>query len=117
MGDQASSPSLSEQEVDERLEALLDLEESELLYDLRGVNPGRPCQFSTHSSRSQQSSWTRYVILRTMLNDNHKVQVGEPNCHVAAAEQGRQVLVHSSTSFFMDHHDFTRSLSFHLLAY
>ena len=79
MGDQASSPSPSEQEVDERLEALLDLEEPELLYDLRGVNPGRRCQFSTHSGRSQQSSWTRYVILRTRLDD-------EPNCPVAAAE-------------------------------
>ena len=85
MGDQASNPSPSEQ-VDERLEALLDLEEPELLYDLRGVNPGRPCQFSTHFGRSQQSSWTRYVILRTRLDYKHKVQVSEPNCPVAAAE-------------------------------
>ena len=99
---------LSEQEVDERLEALLDLEEPERLYDLRGVNPGRSCQFSTYSGRSQQSSWTRYVILRTRLDDKHKVQVGEPNCPVAAAKRGRQVLVHSSTSFFMGDHDFTR---------
>ena len=42
------------------------------------------------------------------LDDKHKVKVGEPNCLVAAAERGRQVLVHSSTSFFVGDHDFTR---------
>ena len=53
-GDQVSSPSLSEQEVDERLEVLFDLEEPELLYDLRKVNPGRPCQFSTFWQKSAE---------------------------------------------------------------
>lgn len=53
--DQALSPSLSEQEVDERLEALFDLEEPELLYDLRGANPGRPCQFETFWQKSRVS--------------------------------------------------------------
>ena len=44
------------------------------------------------------------------LDDKHKVKVGEPtcNCPVAAAKRGRQVLVHSSTSFFVGDHDFTR---------
>ena len=209
-GDMASSPSLSEQEVDERLEALFDLEEPELLYDLRAVNPGRPCQFKTfwekakefleedvgtavderrhsqvihvakaisvrdfkqqvvqrcppgtpvpsdelvrlqfvpaHKSyrtaskytsrlqvkkKIQQRQWrkdhedTHYaacifrymreyaLLLRSSatlacLDDKHKVKVGEPNCPVAAAERGRQVLVHSSTSFFVGDHDFTR---------
>ena len=37
-----SSPSLSEQNVDGRLEALFELEELEFLYDLRTVSPGRP---------------------------------------------------------------------------
>ena len=46
-GDWASSPSLSEQEVDERLEALFDLERPELPYDLRAMNPGSPCKYST----------------------------------------------------------------------
>lgn len=41
------------------------------------------------------------------LDDKHNVKVGEPNCPLAAAERGRQVLVHSSTSFMGDHH-FTR---------
>ena len=50
-GDQASSP-LSEQEVDERLEALFNLEEPEVLYDLRRVIPGKPCQFSTFWQKS-----------------------------------------------------------------
>lgn len=40
------------------------------------------------------------------LDDKHKV--GEPNCPVAAAERGRQVLVHSSTNFLVGDHDFTR---------
>ena len=36
------------------------------------------------------------------LDDKHKVKVGEPGFPVAAAERGRQVLVHSSTSFEVD---------------
>ena len=39
-GDRATSPSISEKEVDERLSALLELEEPDLIYDLRDVNPG-----------------------------------------------------------------------------
>ena len=42
------------------------------------------------------------------LDDKHKVKVGEPGFPVAAAECGRQVLVHSSTSFEVGDHDFTR---------
>ena len=43
-----------------------------------------------------------------MLDDKHKVKVGEPNYPVAAAERGRQVLVHSSTTFEVGDHDFTK---------
>ena len=39
-GDCASSPSPSEEDVDERLSALFKLEEPDLLYDLRDANPG-----------------------------------------------------------------------------
>ena len=40
------------------------------------------------------------------------------NCPVTAAERGRQVLVHSLTSFFVGDHNFSPEwLSFHLLAY
>ena len=44
------------------------------------------------------------------LDDKHEVKVGEPGFPVAAAERGRQVLVHSSTSFEVGDHDFTSSL-------
>ena len=40
--DQSGSSSLSEQEVDERLCALFELEEPDLIYDLRAQNSGRP---------------------------------------------------------------------------
>ena len=43
------------------------------------------------------------------LDDKHKVKVGEPGFPVAAAERGRQVLVHSSTSFEVGNHDFTKT--------
>ena len=43
------------------------------------------------------------------LDDKHKVKVGEPGFPVAAAERGRQVLVHSSTSFEVGDHDFTKA--------
>ena len=39
-GDRAVSPSRSEQEVDERLALLFELEEPELIFDLRTTNPG-----------------------------------------------------------------------------
>ena len=39
-GDRATSPSPSDQDVDERLLALFELEEPDLLYDLRDANPG-----------------------------------------------------------------------------
>lgn len=39
-GDCAVSSSVSEKEVDERLLALFELEEPDLMYDLRAVNPG-----------------------------------------------------------------------------
>ena len=41
------------------------------------------------------------------LDDKHQIKVGHPDCPVAAAERGRQVLVHSSTSFQVADHDFT----------
>ena len=42
------------------------------------------------------------------VDDKHPVKVGEPSCPVAAAERGRQVLVHSGASFQVSDHDFTR---------
>lgn len=33
------------------------------------------------------------------VDDKHRVKVGEPLCPVAAAERGRQVLVHSRSAF------------------
>jgi len=41
-GDQSAAPTLSEEEVDQRLSALFELEEPELVYDLRANNSGRP---------------------------------------------------------------------------
>lgn len=41
-GDQARSSSWSEEEVDERLCAMFELEEPDLIYDLRSENSGRP---------------------------------------------------------------------------
>lgn len=42
------------------------------------------------------------------LEDKHKVKVGEPNFPIASAERGRQVLVHSSTTFEVGDHDFAK---------
>jgi len=36
------------------LEALLNLEGQELLYDLRETNPGRPCQLNTFGQKSKE---------------------------------------------------------------
>ena len=49
----------------------------------------------------------RFSVL-ACLDDKHKVKVGELGFPVAAAERARQVLVHSSTSFEVGDHDFTK---------
>lgn len=48
----------------------------------------------------------RYATL-VCVDDKHRVKIGEPSCPVAVAERGRQVLVHSNTSFQVADHDFT----------
>ena len=61
-GDRAPSPSPSEKDVDERLSALFELEEPDLLYDLRDANPGN------------QSS--RYGVLWSTANEFLEEDVG-----------------------------------------
>ena len=48
----------------------------------------------------------REFVVFASLDDKHKVNVGSPGNPVAAAERGRQVLVHSSTNFEVGDHDF-----------
>ena len=48
------------------------------------------CKYAVHYQQ-----FSRFVS----LDDKHKVKVGHPGCPVAAAERGRQVLVHSSSSW------------------
>ena len=59
------------------MEALFDLEEPELLYDLRGVNPGRPCQFITFWQKSAEF----LEDMGTAVDDRRHSQV----VHVAKA--------------------------------
>ena len=47
-----------------------------------------------------------YAML-ACVNDKHRVKVGESACPVAAAEQGRQVLVCRVSQFQVADHDFT----------
>ena len=42
------------------------------------------------------------------VDDKHIVKIGEPGCPVAAAEQGRQVIVSKGTTFEVSDHDFTK---------
>ena len=49
----------------------------------------------------------RYATL-VCVDDKHRVKIREPSCPVAVAERGRQVLVHSNTSFQVADHGFTR---------
>lgn len=43
-----------------------------------------------------------------LLDDKHRVKVGEPGFPVAAAERGRRVLVGRDSAFQVGDHDFTR---------
>ena len=42
------------------------------------------------------------------IDDKHRVKIGEPNCPVASAERGRQVIVGTQSSFQAADHDFTK---------
>ena len=50
----------------------------------------------------------RDVSVLVCVDDKHHVKVGEPSCPVAAAECGRQVIVHGRSEFQVADHDFTR---------
>ena len=50
----------------------------------------------------------RDVSMLVCVDDKHHVKVGEPACPVAAAERGRQVIVHGGSAFQVADHDFTR---------
>ena len=50
----------------------------------------------------------RDVSVLVCVDDKHRVKVGEPLCPVAAAERGRQVIVHSRSAFLVADHDFMR---------
>ena len=50
----------------------------------------------------------RDVSVLVCVDDKHRVKVGEPSCPVAAAERGRQVIVHGRSEFQVADHDFTR---------
>lgn len=54
-GDRAATPSVSEKEVDKRLSALFELEEPDLIYDLRDANPGNQSnRYSVFWSTAQE---------------------------------------------------------------
>ena len=54
-GDCATSPSISEKEVDERLSALFELEKPDLIYNLRYVNPGNQSNcYSVFGSKAKE---------------------------------------------------------------
>ena len=42
------------------------------------------------------------------IDDKHRIKVGEPDCPVASAERGRQVLVGSQSLLLAADHDFTK---------
>ena len=50
----------------------------------------------------------REVTMFACLDDKHRIKVGEPGFPVAAAEQGRRVLVRAGASFEVGDHDFMK---------
>ena len=78
-GDRATSPSISEKEVDERLSALLELEEPDLIYDLRDVNPGN--QSNRYSVFWSKAKEFLEEDVGTVVDDRHHSQV----VHIAKA--------------------------------
>ena len=67
-----------------------------------------------HYLREYALKLQKYTSL-ACVNNKHRVKVGEPSCPVAAAERGRQVLVHSGASFQVSDHDFSMIPSVALL--
>ena len=78
-GDRATSPSISEKKVDERLSALLELEEPDLIYDLRDVNPGN--QSNRYSVFWSKAKEFLEEDVGTAVDDRRHLQV----VHIAKA--------------------------------
>ena len=88
-GDRATSPSPSGKDVDERLSALFELEEPDLLYDLTDANPGN------------QSN--RYSVLCSSAKEFLEEDVSE-----AVADRGHSQAVHVAKAISV--HDFKQQV-------
>ena len=72
-GDIAASSSESECEVDERLCALFALEAPDILYDLRGVNPGRPGEKFAVFWKKAKEFWKKASAQPSMNVATHRL--------------------------------------------
>ncbi|CAB3995273.1 Hypothetical predicted protein [Paramuricea clavata] len=116
-------------EIDERVRLILDMEDPNVVLDLRTLNTGNKSQYDVFwdeckkfleeevgtpvDDRRHDQVLELAVKFRSFSNfscvdDKHRGKVGEPGFPVAAAERGRQVLVSLNSLFQVGDHNFTQ---------
>ena len=135
-GDASAARNMDESEIDKRVAEAIDMEDLDMLMDLRYQNANRSDKYSVFWAKYKQfldecravhathidvhycAALFRYLkqyalklrehALMACLDDKHRIKVGEPGLPVASVESGQKVLVSLNQSFEVCDHDFTR---------
>ena len=67
-------------------------------FEERYKSSGAPCCTDFWLSKKICSEVAKYATF-VCVDDEHRINIGEPSCPVATAERGSQLLAHSSTSY------------------
>lgn len=78
-GDSSAPVNLTEQQVDERLREALDLEDPDMIWDLRVKNAGRPEQFSAFLAECQKYNTSK---VETAVDDRRHDQFDHTSCNI-----------------------------------
>lgn len=90
-GDASSSNCAAEAEVDERIRVILDQEDTDLLWDLRHINSGRPDEYKEFLTKCQEFVQKK---IETAVDDRRHDPVdkdGEAVTHLAMAMSARDL--------------------------
>ena len=112
-GDKSAADNAATEALDHRIQEVLDLQDPDLIWDLRINNKGRPEEYCHYASalflyeKSFALKHRSYVGFICM-DEKHTCKVGEPGFPVVAVERGKEVIVGKNIAFKVADHDFTK---------
>ncbi len=90
-GDRSAASSLTEEEVDARLSEMLELEDPDVLCDLRVNNPGRPHEYTEFLKKCQQYIEKQVGTAVDDRRHDHTTNDGDVVTHLATAMSTRHL--------------------------